>query len=403
MNLRFKPLNVPLMIINDAPDHLTGLARIGRDLASLIATLPQFRVAYLGLDGVGRKQFPWCSYSFPSHAGFGEHHVMEAWHDFAGEDHGIIMSLWDASRMLWFGQGETCQNPALRKFLGPGRTFQKWGYFPVDGTGPDEQRLGIGMRTAVAGYDRVLAASEWGRGVLQVGGRTDADWIPHGLWMDKWQPIKPDIRDYTPKLLGWQRDQVHVGCNMSNQSRKDWPVAFETAAILRHHYGNRFHFWAHTDTPIRYWNLYALAEDFGVSDCMELTQDLTDAQLALRYSACDCTILPSGGEGFGFPIAESMACGTACIVTDYAAGQEIADEYCRVRPVTFRIDTTHNVQRAVLSGHGFAAAAQVQIEKKREDWEGRGEELRDKVMHLDWPSLKTVWTRWLLDGLRAGQ
>lgn len=393
-----KSLNNPLLILNDAPEHHTGLARIGRDLASLACTLPQFRTGYLGRGAVGKKKFPWTSYAYPENtqSQWGEAWLEQVWTDFSGGEPGIIFSLWDASRMLWFGQPQTLPAGPLQKFLGSGRNFQKWGYFPVDGAGPDGVRLGCGMSAAVAGYDRVLAASEWGMNVLHQSGRRDADWIPHGLWMDRFR-----IADKSMEVIGWNYDQIHVGCNMANQARKDWPVAMECIAVLRQTYGNRLHFWAHTDSMLQYWNLYSLALDYGISDCTEFTLELSDDQLALRYSACDCTILPSAGEGFGFPIAESMACGTACIVTGYAAGQELVDESWRVSPVAFRVDTQHNVQRAVLSGHGFAQAAQIQIEKKRDDWEGRGEEIRAGVEHLDWNKLQVVWKKWLLDGLRT--
>jgi glycosyltransferase involved in cell wall biosynthesis len=168
------------------------------------------------------------------------------------------------------------------------------------------------------------------------------------------------------------------------------------------HFGNRFHFWIHTDRMIHYWNLYALAADYGLtSGDYEATFEASDAELALRYSACGCTILPSGGEGFGYPIAESMACGTACVVTDYAAGQELVREWdCCVPPKALRVDTQHNVMRAVLDSRGFAKRAIAQVELKRTDWEGRGEELRKSVEHLDWPKLKFVWQRWLREGLR---
>ncbi len=187
---------------------------------------------------------------------------------------------------------------------------------------------------------------------------------------------------------------------MANQSRKDYPAAFECFAALKRHYGNKFKAWLHTDEMIRYWNVPALAAEYGVGDSIEVTTGLNDSQLALRYSACDCTVLPSAGEGFGFPVIESLACGTVCITTDYAGGSELVGEDCRVKPMCYRVDTQHCVRRAVLSGVAFAQAAIGQIEAKSQDWEYRSEQLAETVQHLEWGKLKHSWTRWMLEGLR---
>lgn len=392
--LTFKPLSNPILILNDCPEGLGGLARIGRDLAALCSMMPEFRVGYLGRGGMGRKKFAWTSYAYPESGQWGEGYIQHAWSDFSGGESGVIWSLWDLSRMLWYGQPQTLQqvNPDLAKFLGTGRNFAKWGYTPVDSTGPDEISLPAGMAAAGRGYDRLLAASEWGATVLRNSG-LQADWMPHGIWMDKFQ-VKTDART----LLDWDGLTV-AGCCMGNQARKDWPVAFETAAILKAEYGNKFKFWVHTDLLVHYWNLYSLAADYHIEDCLEITTECSDDQLAQRYSACDCTILPSGCEGWGYPIAESMSCGTACVVTDYAAGQELVNDDCKVLPVAYKIDTMHNVRRAVLSGYGFASRAKDQIERKKEGGEWRAQEIRQRVEHLDWEKLKYPWKRWLLEGI----
>jgi glycosyltransferase involved in cell wall biosynthesis len=391
--VQLKPPSVPLLIVGDNPALATGLARSGRDIATLAQTLPEFRVGFLG-RGLGQsRRFPFIVYDYPESGGWGENLIEDVWRDFARDVPGVILTTDDPSRRRWFANPSGLSE-AHQRFLGPGRNFQKWGYFPIDSTGPAGMALGLEARDAVGGYDRVLATSEWGRDVLRASGRSDADWLPHGIHGNVFH-VYPDAR----KILGWDEDLVRVGFVASNQARKDFPVAFETFAILRKVYGNRFRAWVHTDEMIRYWNLYALAGDYGVGDVVEITTALTDEALGVRYSGCDSTILPSGGEGFGFPIAESQACGTACVVPDYSAAQEIVPETCRVRPVGFRIDTVHNVRRAVLSGWGFAEKVQVQVEMKRRDWEWRSEEVAGWVGHLDWGNLRGLWTRWMLGGL----
>lgn len=393
MNVTYKQLNNPIMLVSDSPGQSTGLARLCRDLATLLATMPEFRVAVLGrtpFTGINSRTYPWMSYPFPESGQWGEEYILPAWKDFAGEDPGVIMSLWDLSRMLWFGRPERMRED-MAVFLGAGRNYMKWGYVPVDGTGPDEQGLPVGMVEAAMGYERMCAASEWGAGVIRR--HRPCQWIPHG--------IDTSVFAIGPRrgTLDWPEGSVVVGCNMANQARKDWPVAFECVRVLREEYGNLLKFWAHTDSMIQYWNLYALATDYGVGDIVEVTLDLTDQQLAQRYSACDCTILPTAGEGFGYPIAESLACGTACVTTDYAAGQELVDTDCRVSPVAYRVDTQHDVRRAVLSGWGFASRVKAQVERKRQDWDYHGQELRRQVEHLDWTRIGHVWQRWFREGI----
>ncbi len=356
--------------------------------------MPNFRVGFLGRGSVGLRKFPFTQYSYPESAGWGAEFIEEVMQDFFGEDRGILFCNWDLSRIGWL-LGPQYINKQQATAFGLGRNFDTWVYTPVDSLGPNMSTLGVEQSQIAQGADRVLAPSEWGAGVLKRSGRPDADWIPHGIFGEIFK-----VHENPRPLLGVHDDIILAGCVMSNQARKDWPVAFECAAVLKAEYGNRFKLWCHTDTLVRHWNLYALAADYGVQDCIEITLDMNDEQLALRYSACDCTILPSASEGFGYTIAESMFCGTACVVTDYAAGQELVPEECRVRPVTYRVDTIHNVRRAVLSGYGFAAAAKGQIEAKRKDWMGRSEELREQVIHLNWSPLKTVWQRWFLAGLK---
>ena len=355
--------------------------------------MPEFRCGVLGRGGVAKRSFPWFQANFPEIHQWGEEYLPHVWKDFSNGQDGIIMSLWDASRQLYFGRPETLR-PDLAKFLGPGRNFAKWGYFPIDSTGPDEVHLPIESAQAVMGYDRVLAASEWGRDVLS-GHRQDADWIPHMIWTKTFRPVE-NARTF----LGIDSNAIVVGVNMANQARKDWPVAFEAAAILKRTYGNRLRLWFHSDMMIRHYNLYALAHEYGVADCLEVTLEKTDKELALRYSACDVTMLPSAGEGWGFPIAESLACGVGCIVTDYAAGQELVFEEHRVMPVTYKIDTIHCVRRAVLSGWSFARAAEEEIERRLKDPVGHIQRMVERVAHLDAEKLKYVWMRWLREGLQ---
>ncbi|MFL5913404.1 MAG: glycosyltransferase, partial [Gaiellaceae bacterium] len=59
---------------------------------------------------------------------------------------------------------------------------------------------------------------------------------------------------------------------------------------------------------------------------VHIDDDLSDADMAALYRACDVLVHPYRGEGFGMPVLEAMACGLPVIVT----GGGPTDEFCPV-------------------------------------------------------------------------
>src|SRR5262245_46008718 len=154
---------VPILFLGDAPHLPTGLGRIGRDLATCVSQLPEFRVGYLGRGGFGSSQLPFAQYYFPEAHQWGEAYIQPVWRDFAQGQRGIVFSIWDASRLHWLA------NPAgiggsLEEFL-RGGSCQRWGYFPVDSRGVGGGLTALSADT-VRHYDRVLAYGRFGADVL---------------------------------------------------------------------------------------------------------------------------------------------------------------------------------------------------------------------------------------------
>ena len=64
----------------------------------------------------------------------------------------------------------------------------------------------------------------------------------------------------------------------------------------------------------------------GTDARMVRTGYVADEDLPLLYSAADLFLFPSFGEGFGFPVLEAMACGTAVVAGDTTSVPELAGD-----------------------------------------------------------------------------
>lgn len=68
------------------------------------------------------------------------------------------------------------------------------------------------------------------------------------------------------------------------------------------------------------------ARRLGLEDEVVWLEKTTDGLLAELYSAALMTIVPSFEEGFGFPVIESMACGTPVVCSQAASLPEVAGD-----------------------------------------------------------------------------
>src|SRR6266851_235022 len=269
----------PLLIISDAPTSGTGLGRITRDLATRIATcLPDvFRIATLGYGGPYSRQLPFHQYEMQME-NWVIHNLPEVWQDHAGEEKGAVMTIWDLSRMLWFAHPENCGDLRLRKFLQEA-TFAKWGYFPMDATGPHDRLTAI-LKHTIEGYDRVLAYSKWAEDILR---RTlwkkpvleTLTNLPHGLDTSVFFPRdkaqaragfgeRIGMRNQTGKWLYIPDNFFVVGIVATNQTRKAFGLGIQTVAKLA--IDRPTLLWIHTDELERHWSIPALLNDFGLKN-----------------------------------------------------------------------------------------------------------------------------------------
>lgn len=78
-----------------------------------------------------------------------------------------------------------------------------------------------------------------------------------------------------------------------------------------------------------------LTKDPEIKDSFIFQLDKTDEELSWLYSHCLFTVLPSLYEGWGIPIAESVARGVPCLASNFGSMNEVAEGYvARFCPVS---------------------------------------------------------------------
>lgn len=69
-----------------------------------------------------------------------------------------------------------------------------------------------------------------------------------------------------------------------------------------------------------------LLDELGLTEKVKYFGNVAESQLPLYYQAADVTVLPSLDEGFGFPVLESLACGTPVVCSQAGPLPEIGGE-----------------------------------------------------------------------------
>jgi glycosyltransferase involved in cell wall biosynthesis len=292
--------------------------------------------------------------------------LKDIWYNFAGDRRGAVLTIWDASRLLWFARPDEkvfSRDREIREWL-QNAPFQKWGYFPMDATGPHGMLCRANME-CLFGFDRIVAYSEWAKAMIEKS-YSDNDCqrrqlvaIPHGIHTTVFNPrgrseamgvFANDLHFQGPPILDHEKI---VGIVATNQSRKDYGLAFEALAEVNKEMAVRI--FIQIDTLERHWSIPQLLFDYNLMHRTILNTNLiSDDVMARIYSACDLTLGIGGGEGFGYPIFESLACGTPVLSGNYGGQAEHMDDDFLMLPEMFRIEGAYNCVRPVYNSDKWA-------------------------------------------------
>jgi len=393
---------IPILIFSDAVSAPTGLGRITRDIASrLVLTMgDQFDVATIGYGGSTSVKFPWHQYSWPMTPDWIIHDLPEVWLDFAGQRKGIFMSVQDPGRMIWLARPETCEDEAVAKFLRR-KPFKKWGYFPIDATGPND-KLSCMLAQCLFGYDRILTYSKWAEKIvintLGMSAAEDAQiWnLPHGIDTKLFHPHGKKFRQMfgtlaqLPRAGSIEPDEFLIGIVATNQLRKDFGLALGICAEIAKQRKTRI--WIHTDHLDRHWAIPYLFKDFNIpGENIVSTGLIDDESMAKLYSCCDVTLGIGLGEGFGYPIFESLACGVPCVHGNYGGAPEYMPRELLIEPSAFRLEGVYGSVRPCFSTSEWICTINSQVNGKKE-WFLHGD--------LRWENLWPRWESWFRKGVQ---
>lgn len=414
----------PFLVYGDGPRLPSGLGRIARDLLIRLAADADalgIQVMQFGVDPPdGWHWNAWPFWGLQPHLGDQGHEALEQILQQEIDPDGpapIVLMIMDPSRCYdltsTFPQGAQAIEDGARR-------VRFWGYFPIDSENI-EGRIGGPAADAIGACERVLAYGRYGARVLastlqaqidaRVGGRGRAAipavaYLPHGL-DSGFQPamaLEESGLGFVKWRAGLPGDAWILGCVATNQPRKDLSLLFATASLLKRE-GARVGVWLHTDRQTNAWDVGQLCRDFGLARlevCLSTAETvLTDRQLAARYCASDVTLGVGLGEGFGYPLVESLACGTPVIHGRFAGGVELIPHPAwLVDPVAWRLESCYAVKRPVLNPPDVAGAAALAIGWKRAQPAVCAAYCHGAVSYLQWDAIWPRWRAWVRRGLQ---
>ena len=203
----------------------------------------------------------------------------------------------------------------------------------------ESTRIPATIRPAIQGADQVWVPSAWGHSVL-VGHGIDADRIrimPEGV-----DGARFHAHGRRPRTVARPFRFLTVG---KYEQRKGIDETLEAFAQVHANQpglelvikSNYF-----TNHQEKYNALQGKISELGLDNVTLLWGEMTEAQLADLYRACDTFVLPTRAEGWGLPLIEAVAAGLPVITTMHSGHteflQHVSDSVLPVAHTMTRID-----------------------------------------------------------------
>jgi glycosyltransferase involved in cell wall biosynthesis len=163
-------------------------------------------------------------------------------------------------------------------------------------------------RWAVRQADEVIAVSEWERDRLREDTGVEATVIPNGVNVERFAEAEPERRD-RPYLLCVGRLEEYKGVQHVIRAMPELPE-YDLVVAGTGPYRDELD-----------W----IASETGVRDCVDFLGYVKDDRLPKLYAGAEVYVTLSEFEAYGMTVAEALAAGTPCVVTDSGAIQQWND------------------------------------------------------------------------------
>lgn len=172
--------------------------------------------------------------------------------------------------------------------------------------------------------------------MLKKLGHENAVYIPHGINTDVFKPATYEEKTQFRKELNIPEDAFVIGMIAHNQYRKNVPRLIDAFNLFQKKNPEAVLILHCLPRDSTGWDLPQIINDLGMGHKVFFTDKaakgvgdihVPEKELRKLYCAMDVHGLPTGGEGFGVPIVEAMACGIPNVATAYTTTNEfLCDE-----------------------------------------------------------------------------
>jgi glycosyltransferase involved in cell wall biosynthesis len=269
-------------------------------------------------------------------------------------------------------------------------------YFPIDGLPIPDKWADLLMK-----IDKPITFSQFGKKVVENTLKQPVEMIYHGINYPFWSsPVNPtDVAAFKTQIFGTD-DVFVIGSVARNQPRKNLPALYEAfSEHAKTHPKSRL--LIHACNIDQGWMLTRLAQEFSIEDKVYIPKNLSPNKgvsletLRLIYNAMDIHVNVATGEGFGIPIAESMACGIPNLVTAYTVGPELVAAHkagALINIGAFMVEPISHIRRAYIQrDHLIHLLNTFSEDKALRRQSGRNAKVA--MSQFNWPPLIKQWEK----------